>query len=68
MMNHRDSVRRAAEAFLPEDLGASKHLSSESPLVICGYTGEFLEEVLRPVSESVTANNAAGTTLFPVAA
>ena len=66
-MIYRDSVRRAAEAFLAEQLDAGEHITRESPMVVCGYTNEFLEEVLLRIAESAT-DRRQDTVLFPVAA
>ena len=66
-MTIQDSVRMAAEALLPEtepqDTG-----SRETPMVVCGYTSEILDEVLLPVCDSVSDCTRKATVLYPVAA
>ena len=65
MMDNTDSARRAAEV-LSADLPAGT--SHDTPLVMCGYTGDVLEEVLLGVCETVIDCNRVPVALYPVAA
>ena len=65
-MTMQDSVRMAAEALLPDVLEETG--SRETPMVVCGYTSEMLEEVLLPVCDAVSDCTRKATVLYPVAA
>ena len=65
MIEVKDSVLRAAEALLPEQ-ESFLPTRGATPMVVCGYTSEFLEGVLLPVIES--ANGRTAEVIYPVAA
>ena len=67
-MRMQDSVKMAAEALLPELPQLEGTGSRETPMVVCGYTSEILEEVLLPVCDAVSDCTRKATVLYPVAA
>ena len=67
-MTMQDSVRMAAEALLPDAPQLEETGSQETPMVVCGYTSEMLEEVLLPVCDAVSDCTRKATVLYPVAA
>ena len=67
-MRMQDSVKMAAEALLPDVPQLEETGSRETPIVVCGYTSEILEDVLLPVCNAVSDCTLKATVLYPVAA